>query len=167
MKSRRVSVFGVRSGDNRQTRSFLALFAVLAMLVFGPVVASAQTITSTTPTATANWKAPRTVYIPQTGYVGVGTVVGPPVRFDEARVVVDGVSQPLATQPLAGSYTHHGAETDDDTEWVVPVRWMATVAVSDAYREKGLFANQNSACKLRQEFTLDRLAQHFKIDHVE
>lgn len=107
------------------------------------------------------------VYIPQTGYVGVGTVVGPPVRFDEARVVVDGVSQPLATQPLAGSYTHHGAETDDHTEWVVPVRWMATVAVSDAYREKGLFANQNSACKLRQEFTLDRLAQHFKIDHVE
>ncbi len=27
-----------------------------------------------------------------------------------------------------------------------------------------MFANQNSACKLRQEFTLERLAQHFHLD---
>ncbi|WP_306304855.1 hypothetical protein [Piscicoccus intestinalis] len=36
-----------------------------------------------------------------------------------------------------------------------------------AYWEKGMFANQNSACKLRQEFTLERLAQHFHVaDHL-
>ena len=52
---------------------------------------------------------------------------------------------------------------DDDAEWVVPVEWKKTVPTSQAYWEKGLFANQNSACKLRQEFTLDRLSQHFQV----
>lgn len=103
------------------------------------------------------------VNIPQTGYVGVGTVTGPAVRFTDARVTVDGVPVPLATQSLAGSYPHHGAESDDDAEWVVPVEWIRTLSKQDAYWEKGLFANQNSACKLRQEFTLDRLAQRFDV----
>ena len=57
--------------------------------------------------------------------------------------------------------------TDDMAEWVVPVMWFTTVPAKQAFWEKGMFANQNSACKLRQEFTLDRLAQHFKIDHIE
>lgn len=102
-------------------------------------------------------------YIPQTGYVGVGRVTGPAERFADARVTVDGTSVLLADKKLAGSYTHAGAQTEDDDEWIVPVAWIKTVPVQDAYREKGLFANQNSACKLRQEFTLERLAQHFGI----
>ncbi|MFS0895014.1 hypothetical protein [Microbacterium sp. 179-I 3D3 NHS] len=103
------------------------------------------------------------VNIPQTGYVGVGRVVGPAVRFNDALVSVDGLPERLATQKLAGSYTHGDATTDDDNEWVVPVEWIRTVPQADAYWEKGLFANQNSACKLRQEFTLYRLAQHFDV----
>lgn len=102
------------------------------------------------------------VYIPQTGYVGVGTVTGPAARFTDARVGVDGVV-PLASQSLRGSYVHADAVAEDDDEWVVPVSWIKTLPESDAYREKGLFSNQNSACKLRQEFTLDRLAEHFGI----
>ncbi len=35
---------------------------------------------------------------------------------------------------------------------------------ADAYREAGLFASQHSACKLRQDFTLERLAAHFGLD---
>ncbi|AWB96370.1 hypothetical protein DCE93_12520 [Agromyces badenianii] len=103
------------------------------------------------------------VNIPQTGYVGVGTVVGPAARFSDARVGGEGVPVPLATQSLVGSYPHRDAETNDDDEWVVPVEWIDTVPEKDAYWEKGLFANQNSACKLRQEFTLDRLGQQFDI----
>ncbi|WP_424448555.1 endonuclease NucS domain-containing protein [Microbacterium arborescens] len=103
------------------------------------------------------------VNIPQTGYVGVGAVVGPAVRFNDARVDVNGAPTPLATQPLVGSYPHRDAQTDDDDEWVVPVEWIHTVSQKDAYWEKGLFANQNSACKLRQEFTLERLTQRFNI----
>jgi hypothetical protein len=52
-------------------------------------------------------------------------------------------------------------------EWVVPVRWFTAVPAEQAYWEKGMFANQNSACKLRQEFTLERLAQHFKLGESE
>jgi hypothetical protein len=103
------------------------------------------------------------VNIPQAGYVGVGTVAGPAVRFNDAQVALDGAPVPLAMQSLTGSYTHRDAETADDAEWVVPVQWIRTVPQTDAYWEKGLFANQNSACKLRQEFTLDRLAEHFDV----
>lgn len=103
------------------------------------------------------------VYIPQTGYVGVGSVVGPATRFSDAHVNVDGESVSLAAQSLLGSYPHHDSTADDDDEWVVPVAWIETVSEKDAYKEKGLFANQNSACKLRQEFTLDRLAERFNV----
>jgi hypothetical protein len=47
-------------------------------------------------------------------------------------------------------------ENDDNAEYVVPVRWFASLDQRDAYWEKGMFASQHSACKLRQQFTLDR-----------
>jgi hypothetical protein len=103
------------------------------------------------------------VNIPGTGFVGVGVVSGPIVRFSEARVAVQGESVPLAAQDLVGTYVQRAPVDDDDDEWVVPVEWARTVSRGDAYWEKGLFANQNSACKLRQEFTLDRLAHHFDV----
>lgn len=109
------------------------------------------------------------VCIPQQGYVGIGAVIGLAHRFD-ALVTVDGVEVRLADQPLVGTYEHGQdgvPETDDMAEWVVPVRWFTSVPVEQAYWEKGMFANQNSACKLRQEFTLERLAQHFKLDESE
>lgn len=104
------------------------------------------------------------VNIPQTGYVGVGTVSGPAVRFRDAQVTLDGVSTPLSSVALAGVYRDQDREMDDDSEWLVPVTWIDSVPQTDAYWEKGLFANQNSACKLRQEFTLGRLAQRFDVD---
>lgn len=106
------------------------------------------------------------VCIPQQGYVAIGEVTGPARRFDQARVTVDGAQTALASLPLAGTYKHgkNGAiETDEMAEWVVPVRWLTAVPAEQAYWEKGMFANQNSACKLRQEFTLERLAKHFDL----
>ena len=55
------------------------------------------------------------------------------------------------------------AQNDDLAECVLPVRWFASKPRADAYGETGMFANQNSGCKLRQELTLDRLATHFDI----
>jgi len=110
------------------------------------------------------------VCIPGAGYVAIGETIGPAQRFDRAHVTVDGVEVPLATQPLTGIYTHGGPsepQSDDRAEWVVPARWFEAVPAEQAYWEKGMFANQNSACKLRQEFTLERLAQHFHVaDHL-
>lgn len=107
------------------------------------------------------------VHVPKAGYVGIGTTTGPAMRFDNAVVTADGEVVRLAEQPLQGRYHHGPAETlqdDDVSEWVLPVRWDVTVPVSEALWEKGMFANQNSACKLRQEFTLERLAEQFRIE---
>jgi hypothetical protein len=48
---------------------------------------------------------------------------------------------------------------------VVPVRWLATRPREEAVWERGMFANQNSACKLRNRFTLDELVRQFDLDH--
>jgi len=110
------------------------------------------------------------VHVPGRGYVAVGEVSGPAQRFDEARLPIDGVEAPLSSQPLVGVYergTEVAPASDDIAEWVVPVRWFTSVPVEQAYWEKGMFANQNSACKLRQEFTLERLGRHFDLDGDE
>jgi hypothetical protein len=107
------------------------------------------------------------VNVPGTGFVGVGTVLAPAQRFEEARVMIEGAEVALDDQPLSGTYTHQGDDVDENAEWVVPVEWTKTVPERDACWEKGMFASQHSACKLRQEFTLDRLAEHFGIHDDE
>lgn len=104
------------------------------------------------------------VHIPQTGYVGVGTTTGRAVRFDEATLPTPEGEQPLSVLPMDGSYPDAQNAGDDETEWVLPVRWIDTRPVAEAFWEKGMFANQNSACKLRQEFTLARLAEEFEAE---
>ena len=110
------------------------------------------------------------VCIPKKGYVAVGTVLGKAQRIDDAQVEVDGQWVRLLDQELHAEYgiaAGSERESDDDAEYVVPVRWAVAVPQSEAYWVKGMFANQNSACKLRQEFTLDRLAEHFQLDEIE
>lgn len=97
-------------------------------------------------------------------YVAVGRVLGPAVRFEDAQVSIDGELKPLAGQPLQGNYRADHSVEDDLAEWVVPVEWLDARALEDGFWEKGLFASTHSACKLRQEFTLQRLAGHFGID---
>lgn len=107
------------------------------------------------------------VHIPGVGYVGVGETLAGASRFDRAQVQVGGEWVDLAGQELHAAYRHvekGQPENDDTAEWVVPVRWSVAHPASEAYWEKGMFANQNSACRLRQEFTLDRLASHFDLD---
>ncbi|WP_228266728.1 endonuclease NucS domain-containing protein [Ornithinimicrobium ciconiae] len=105
------------------------------------------------------------VHIPGRGYVAVGTTLREAQRFADAEVSVDGQWVRLTDHPLAGTY-HHGPDGSADAEleeYVVPVQWEVAKPASDAYWEKGMFANQNSACKLRQEFTLERLAERFDL----
>ena len=46
-------------------------------------------------------------------------------------------------------------------EWVVPVKWGTTVALGDARRLQGMFANQHVVCKLRHPETLRFLEKAF------
>jgi hypothetical protein len=96
------------------------------------------------------------------GYVGVGTVTGAAMRFDEAVLNVDGVERKMTDLPLIGSYRHDN-DAEDNDEYIVPVEWVTAVDRSEAVWEKGFFANQNSACKLRNRFTLEGLTRRFKL----
>ncbi|MGY0235558.1 endonuclease NucS domain-containing protein [Longispora urticae] len=102
------------------------------------------------------------VYIPKVGYIAVATVTGEPQAFDDAVVTVDGVERKLADLELHGRY-HHG-DGPDQQEFVVTVDWIAVRDKAGALRAKGMFANQNSACKLRNRFTLDKLIEYFGLE---
>lgn len=102
------------------------------------------------------------VCIPKTGYVGVGTVTGPAAPFSTAKIDSDGEQKHLAGLPLKGKYAHEPLENGEDAEeYVVPVSWEKTRSREQAVWAKGMFANQNSACKLRNQFTLEHLTAAF------
>ncbi|WP_138416195.1 endonuclease NucS domain-containing protein [Sinomonas gamaensis] len=108
------------------------------------------------------------VHVPKHGYVGVGIAAGPARPTDEAVLTHDGVAQPFRSLELAGRYFDPSSEERDDTaEYVVPVVWIKTVSLEDAFWRQGLFANQNSACKLRNQFTIDEVSKAFGLGDEE
>jgi hypothetical protein len=49
----------------------------------------------------------------------------------------------------------------------VPIEWEKTLPASEAYREPGFFANQNTAARFRHRATLDKLYAHFGVSAPE
>ncbi len=110
------------------------------------------------------------VYVPKVGYVGAGTVAGSAAPADEATLDVDGKQVSFRSLDLVGPYTHEIDNPDPDEdyqEWIVPVVWERTVDRESALREAGLFANQNSACRLRDEHTLNRVTEFFGVTDLD
>ncbi|MFB4299136.1 endonuclease NucS domain-containing protein [Actinomadura sp. NTSP31] len=104
------------------------------------------------------------VHIPQSGYVGVGTVTRQAQPFTEAVVDFDGQEQRLRDLDLQGTYVHSTDKDEDITEYVVAVEWEHIRPQADAFWVAGLFANQNSACPMRSSFTIDTLTKKFQLD---
>lgn len=102
--------------------------------------------------------------IPKIGYVGVGTVTGEAQRFDEVTVSVDGIDTLLIDLPLSGNYRHADDQDDAMAEWAVPVAWTHTVPREQGFWKTGMFANQNTAAKLRQQFTIEQVTAAFGLD---
>ncbi|MFI6211030.1 endonuclease NucS domain-containing protein [Nocardia brasiliensis] len=103
-------------------------------------------------------------YIPKVGYVGLGEVVGEAQPADEVELTVDDIAIPFHSLDLKAEYRHTPTQPvadEDYREWVLPVRWHRTVARDNALRKRGLFANQNSACNLRNQFTIDEVTSFF------
>ena len=71
------------------------------------------------------------------------------------------VTVPILSAPLQAPDMGEHAGEPEKTEYLVRVRWQKTVPKEQAIWEKGMFANQNSACRLRNQFTLDRLIERF------
>jgi hypothetical protein len=91
--------------------------------------------------------------------VGVGIVTSEPMPFAEATVDIDGQQRRLVDLPLSGNYVYASGD-----EWVVPVRWISHRPREKAFWKTGMFANQNSATKPRNRFTLDQVTAEFGLD---
>jgi hypothetical protein len=102
------------------------------------------------------------VYIPGEGYVGVGIVTSTSVMAKD--FVPAAFDNPLFELPLAGPGIQHNADDPKQAEWIVGVDWVRNLPRTEAISEPGLFANQNTACKMRSQFTIDRLTEHFHLD---
>jgi hypothetical protein len=102
--------------------------------------------------------------VPGIGYVGVGKVTEPARRVAEFEVEVDGQKVPILSLPMRAPEMGSRADDAEKSEYLVRVDWIETLPLSAAIWEKGMFANQNSACKLRNKFTLDVLYDRFGIE---
>ena len=104
-------------------------------------------------------------YIPATGFVGVGTVTAESVAVKDFKVVVDGSEVSIADAPLVCDRMREMVQkTSEETEYLVRVNWTKTVTEAEAYREKGLRANQNSVFKLKSSYTLNKLLTFFGLE---
>lgn len=104
------------------------------------------------------------VCIPKNGYVGVGTVKESAVPVRDFTVDIGGAEKPILDVDLKASDMGHDADDPDLSEYLVRVEWIKTLPTRGAIWEKGMYANQNSATKLRNKFTLDRLTERFSLD---
>jgi Endonuclease NucS len=91
------------------------------------------------------------VYIPSIGYVGVGVTTSSAVPFEKSHI--------FGNKDLDGTYIHKNGEP----EFILPIEWKLTLSPEEAFKERGLFASQHSACKLRDQKTLKVLYSHFNI----
>ncbi|WKZ70025.1 MAG: hypothetical protein QY331_02000 [Melioribacteraceae bacterium] len=103
-------------------------------------------------------------YIPGKGYVGVGTVKEKATQANKFTVTYDGKETSILDVPLTDEGLKNFADDEEKAEYFVRVEWEKTVPESEAYKEKGMRANQNSAFKLKSEFTLEKLIKFFGLD---
>ncbi len=101
--------------------------------------------------------------IPGIGYVGVGEVTAPAVAVNDFDVEVDGVTMPILQADFKAPNMGEEADDPEQSEYLARVRWLDTRPREQAVWEKGMFANQNVVAKLRQPFTLQRLAEVFRV----
>ncbi|MGZ3356034.1 MAG: hypothetical protein ACXVBO_14415 [Isosphaeraceae bacterium] len=105
------------------------------------------------------------VHIPGEGFVGVGEVIESAQPVSDFMVSVNGNEMPILQDPeLKATNMGHDVGDPDNDEYVVRVKWLTTHTREDAFWEHGLFANQNSAVKLRDGHTIKRLEEHFGLE---
>jgi len=101
-------------------------------------------------------------YMKGLGYVGYGEVTKPAAPIGD--FVVDGIGKPLLDLPLRAPHAAENKGSPEKAEWVVGVRWMKEVPRENARTFKGVFANQNIVCKLRDQKTLEFLRTEFSAE---
>ena len=106
-------------------------------------------------------------YVGGAGYVGVGLVTGDMIPARDAEVEINGRLESLLSQPEFNSGWDHAASEDPEvTEMVVPVKWLGKRSLEEPVWEKGLFASQLTACKLRDEHTIATVEAAFGLNET-
>jgi hypothetical protein len=98
-------------------------------------------------------------YMKGLGYVGYGEVVKEALPIRD--FVVESLGKPILDLPLQAPRPAENKESPGESEWAVGVRWMKSVPRDQAKTFKGIFANQNIVCKLRDTKTLEFLRGEF------
>ena len=96
------------------------------------------------------------VSVPGKGYVGVGEVKAPAVRYDEFTVYSNGSPISLTNIDVEAP----NAFDERYGEHFVCVDWIKTVNLHEAVKERGFFGNQNTVAQPRSpkwHFTVERL----------
>jgi hypothetical protein len=104
------------------------------------------------------------VCIPGTGYVGVGIVKDAAKPAKKFTVKVKGKDIPILKAPLTATDMGWNSNNKEKCEYLVRVDWIKTEPREKAHWDKGMYANQNTVTKLRNRFTLERLAKHFDLE---
>ena len=102
------------------------------------------------------------VRAPGQRYIGVGRVLEPARLVEDVHVDgVDGTTTPLLSVELNATTMDHHPGDPDRGETVVRIAWDKTVPLAEAFSQPGLFGNQNTVCKLRDQETIESVARHF------
>jgi len=102
--------------------------------------------------------------IPKKGYVGVGNVIAESVPIRDFFVKEGRKEVSILDVPLGCEGIKHDPDDLENCEYLVRVEWIRAVPEEQAFWMRGLSANQNSAYRLKNEFTLNKLTEHFKLE---
>ncbi len=98
-------------------------------------------------------------YIKGRGYVGYGEVTKQATMVKD--FTVDSIGKPLLELPLQAPRVDENKDSPELGEWAVGVKWLKAYSREEARTFKGVFANQNIVCKLRDPKTIEFLQNEF------
>lgn len=102
--------------------------------------------------------------LPGYGYVGVGIVKEAAVPLKDFKVTIFGKLTPILEVPLKAPTMKNNPDDMEHCEYFVRVEWKKTLPKEAAYWEKGLFAIQHTACRMKNSFTIEKLVKHFGLE---
>ncbi|MED3919506.1 endonuclease NucS [Priestia aryabhattai] len=104
--------------------------------------------------------------IPKWGYVGIGRVIEGAKPIKDLLINVEDRQEKLIDLPLQAEEMLHDLNDNELCEHVVLVEWIKHVPKEKAFWIKGLKANQNSAYKLRSQYTIEKVLDYFGVEEI-
>lgn len=100
-------------------------------------------------------------YVPGHGYVGAGIVRHESTPAADLTVTYEGAPRRLRDVPTSAPRMWDHEHDMQAREQGVGIQWLATRDLTDAVRFEGMFANQNTVCRLRPDMGIAALEQAF------